>query len=102
MFRELVLDEEIEIVAINDLTNQEMLAHIIKYDTTQEIFKLANSISQNENSLILNDTEIPIYVKENALELPWAELGVDIVLECTGFQTSSSKASQHIETGAKK
>ncbi|CWU74588.1 TPA_asm: type I glyceraldehyde-3-phosphate dehydrogenase [Listeria monocytogenes] len=102
MFRQLVLDEEIEIVAINDLTNPEMLAHLVKYDTTQGTFKLANSISHSENSLILNDTEIPIYVKENALELPWAELGVDIVLECTGFYTSSSKASQHIEAGAKK
>ncbi|EAE3409272.1 TPA: type I glyceraldehyde-3-phosphate dehydrogenase [Listeria monocytogenes] len=102
MFRQLVLDEEVEIVAINDLTNPEMLAHLVKYDTTQGTFKLANSISYTENSLILNDTEIPVYVKENALELPWEELGVDIVLECTGFYTSSSKAEQHIEAGAKR
>lgn len=102
LFRQLILDEEVEIVAINDLTNPEMLAHLVKYDSTQGTFKLANSITATENGLIVNNREIPVYAKASALELPWSELGVDIVLECTGFYTSSSKAAQHIEAGAKR
>lgn len=102
LFRQLISDERVEIVAINDLTNPEMLAHLVKYDSTQGTFSLANSISATENSIIVNNQEIPVYAKASALELPWSELAVDIVLECTGFYASKAKSIQHIEAGAKK
>ena len=93
--------EGFEIVAINDLTSPEMLAHLLKYDSTQGRYALADTVSYSEDSITVDGKEIKIYAKANAAELPWGELGVDVVLECTGFYTSKAKAQAHIDAGAK-
>ena len=77
-----------------------MLAHLLKYDTSQG--KYDGTVESTEDSIIVNGKEIKIYAKANAAELPWGEIGVDVVLECTGFYTSKEKASAHINAGAKK
>ena len=94
-------------VAINDLTNPKMLAHLLKYDTAQGGFagkfgENKHTVEATENSIIVDGKEITIYAKPNAAELPWGELGVDVVLECTGFYTSKAKAEAHIQAGARK
>ena len=89
-------------VAINDLTSPEMLAHLLKYDTAQGKYKYADAVEYGEDSITVNGKKITIYAKANAAELPWGELDVDVVLECTGFYTSKDKAQAHIEAGAKK
>ena len=94
--------EGYEVVAINDLTSPEMLAHLLKYDTAQGKYKYADSVSYGEDSITVNGKRITIYAKANAAELPWGELDVDVVLECTGFYTSKDKAQAHITAGAKK
>ncbi|MBO5166974.1 MAG: type I glyceraldehyde-3-phosphate dehydrogenase, partial [Lachnospiraceae bacterium] len=91
-----------EVVAINDLTSPKMLAHLLKYDSAQGKYALADKVSATEDSIIVDGKEIKIYAKANAAELPWGELDVDVVLECTGFYTSKEKASAHITAGAKK
>ena len=93
--------EGFEIVAINDLTSPEMLAHLLKYDSTQGRYALADTVSYGEDSITVDGKEIKIYAKANAAELPWGEIGVDVVLECTGFYTSKAKAQAHIDAGAK-
>ncbi len=100
-FRQMFGAEGFEIVAINDLTSPEMLAHLLKYDSTQGIYALADKVSYGEDSITVDGKEIKIYAKANAAELPWGELGVDVVLECTGFYTSKAKAQAHIDAGAK-
>ena len=100
-FRQMFGAEGFEIVAINDLTSPEMLAHLLKYDSTQGRYALADTVSYSEDSITVDGKEIKIYVKANAAELPWGELGVDVVLECTGFYTSKAKAQAHIDAGAK-
>ena len=99
-FRQMFGAEGYEVVAINDLTNPAMLAHLLKYDSSQG--KYEGTVSATEDSIIVNGKEIKIYAKANAAELPWGEIGVDVVLECTGFYTSKEKAQAHINAGAKK
>ena len=101
-FRQMFDAEGYEVVAINDLTSPEMLAHLLKYDTAQGKYKYAESVVAGESSITVNGKEITIYAKANAAELPWGELDVDVVLECTGFYCSKEKASAHITAGAKK
>ena len=101
-FRQMFDAEGYEVVAINDLTSPEMLAHLLKYDTAQGKYKYADSVVAGESSITVNGKEITIYAKANAAELPWGELDVDVVLECTGFYTSKAKAQAHIDAGAKK
>ena len=101
-FRQMFDAEGYEVVAINDLTSPEMLAHLLKYDTAQGKYKYADSVSYGESSITVNGKEITIYKEADAKNLPWGELKVDVVLECTGFYTSKAKASAHIEAGARK
>jgi glyceraldehyde 3-phosphate dehydrogenase len=91
---------ELEVVAINDLTDAKMLAHLFKYDSAQGRFN--GEIEVKEDAFVVNGKEIKITAQRNPAELPWKELGVDIVLECTGFFTSKEKAEAHIQAGAKK
>ena len=100
-FRQMFGAEGFEIVAINDLTSPEMLAHLLKYDSTQGRYALADTVSYSEDSITVDGKEIKIYAKANAAELPWGDLDVDVVLECTGFYTSKAKAQAHIDAGAK-
>ena len=92
--------EGIEVVAINDLTPVAQLVHLFKYDTTQGRFD--GEVSAAEGSIVVNGKEIKAFANPNPAELPWGELGVDVVLECTGFFTSKEKAEAHIKAGAKK
>ena len=101
-FRQMFGAEGFEIVAINDLTSPEMLAHLLKYDSTQGRYALADTVSYGEDSITVDGKEIKIYAKANAAELPWGEIGVDVVLECSGFYTSKEKAQAHINAGARK
>ena len=100
-FRQMFGAEGFEIVAINDLTSPEMLAHLLKYDSTQGKYALADKVSFDENSITVDGKKITIYAEAKAADLPWGELGVDVVLECTGFYTSKDKAQAHIDAGAK-
>ncbi|MBQ6856030.1 MAG: type I glyceraldehyde-3-phosphate dehydrogenase, partial [Lachnospiraceae bacterium] len=100
-FRQMFGAEGFEIVAINDLTSPEMLAHLLKYDSTQGRYALGDTVSYGEDSITVDGKEIKIYAKANAAELPWGDLDVDVVLECTGFYTSKAKAQAHIDAGAK-
>lgn len=101
-FRQMFDDPNYEIVAINDLTSPEMLAHLLKYDSTQGTYKLADKVSATEDSIIVDGKEIKIYKEADASKLPWGEKDVDVVLECTGFYTSKAKAQAHVDAGAKK
>jgi len=101
-FRQMFGAEGYEVVAINDLTSPKMLAHLLKYDSSQGKYALADKVEAGEDSIIVDGKEIKIYAKANAEELPWGEIGVDVVLECTGFYTSKEKASAHIKAGARK
>lgn len=101
-FRQMFDAEGYEVVAINDLTSPKMLAHLLKYDSSQGRYEYADSVEAGEDSITVKGKKITIYAKPNAAELPWGELGVDVVLECTGFYTSKAKAEAHIQAGAKK
>ena len=101
-FRQMFGAEGYEVVAINDLTSPKMLAHLLKYDSAQGKYALADKVVAGEDSITVDGKEIKIYAKANAAELPWGEIGVDVVLECTGFYCSKEKASSHITAGAKK
>ena len=101
-FRQMFGAEGYEVVAINDLTSPKMLAHLLKYDSSQGRYALADKVEATEDSIIVDGKEIKIYAKANAEELPWGEIGVDVVLECTGFYTSKEKASAHVKAGARK
>lgn len=92
--------DKFEIVAINDLTNSKALAHLFKYDSAQGRFN--GDIVVEENDFIVNGQKINVYAEKNPADLPWGELEVDVVLECTGFFTDKDKAQAHIEAGAKK
>lgn len=91
---------EFEVVAINDLTDAKMLAHLFKYDSMQGRFN--GEIEVKEGAFVVNGSEIKTLANRNPEELPWAELGVDVVLECTGFFTSQEAAGKHLTAGAKK
>ena len=104
-FRQMFGAEGFEVVAINDLTSPKMLAHLLKYDSTQGAYALpfgTHTVEAGEDNIVVDGKKITIYAKANAAELPWGELGVDVVLECTGFYTSKAKAQAHIDAGAKK
>lgn len=99
-FRQMFYADGYEVVAINDLTNPAMLAHLLKYDSSQGRF--SGKVEAGDDSITVDGKKITIYAKANAAELPWGELDVDVVLECTGFYTSKAKAQAHIDAGAKK
>ena len=113
-FRQMFSAEGFEIVAINDLTSPKMLAHLLKYDSTQGNYANDHPVTfgeavlnedgtvKEDGYIVVDDKKITIYAKAKAAELPWGELGVDVVLECTGFYTSKAKAQAHIDAGAKK
>ncbi len=102
-FRQMFGAEGFEVVAINDLTSPKMLAHLLKYDSTQGNYVAqGHTVEAGEDNIVVDGKKITIYAKANAAELPWGELGVDVVLECTGFYTSKAKAQAHIDAGAKK
>ena len=103
-FRQMFGAEGYEIVAINDLTTPSMLAHLLKYDSAQGRYALADTVSANdeEGTITVNGKTLKIYAEKNAADLPWGELGVDVVLECTGFYCSYEKSMAHINAGAKK
>ena len=101
-FRQMFGAEGYEIVAINDLTSPAMLAHLLKYDSAQGRYAKADTVVAGEDSITVDGKTIKIYAKADANELPWREIGVDVVLECTGFYTSKDKAQAHINAGAKK
>ena len=100
-FRQMFDDPNYEIVAINDLTSPDMLAHLLKYDTTQGKYKLADKVEATEDSIIVDGKEIKILKEADAKNLPWKDLDVDVVLESTGFYTSKAKSQAHIDAGAK-
>ncbi len=106
-FRQMFGAEGYEVVAINDLTSPAMLAHLLKYDTAQgsyigKIGENLHTVESTEDSIIVDGKEIKIYTAKDANDAPWGQLGVDVVLECTGFYTSKEKAQAHINAGAKK
>ena len=103
-FRQMFGAEGYEVVAINDLTSPTMLAHLLKYDSAQGRYAYADQVSASDEdrTITVCGKTIKIYEEKNAADLPWGEIGVDVVLECTGFYTSKAKAAAHIEAGAKK
>ena len=101
-FRQMFGAEGYEIVAINDLTSPKMLAHLLKYDTAQGRYALGDTVVAGEDSITVDGKTIKIYAEKDAANLPWGELGVDVVLECTGFYCSKDKSMAHINAGAKK
>lgn len=101
-FRQMFGAEGYEIVAINDLTSPTMLAHLLKYDSAQKRYEKADTVVAGEDSITVDGKTIKIYAEKDAANLPWGEIGVDVVLECTGFYTSKEKAAAHIQAGAKK
>ena len=100
-FRQMFGAEGYEVVAINDLTDPKMLAHLLKYDTAQGRY-LGHTVECDDKSITVDGKKITIYSEKDAKDLPWGEIGVDVVLECTGFYTSKAKAQAHIDAGAKK
>ena len=106
-FRQMFGAEGYDVVAINDLTDPIMLAHLLKYDTAQggycgKIGEGAHTVEAGENYIVVDGKKITIYSEKNAADLPWGEIGVDVVLECTGFYCSKEKSMAHINAGAKK
>ena len=100
VYRQIFNMEGIDIVAINDLTSPQVLAHLLKYDTAQGRFE--EQVTATENSIIVNGTEVKIYAQRDPAQIPWGAHEVDVVLECTGFFTDKDKAAAHITAGAKK
>ena len=101
-FRQMFGAEGYEVVAINDLTSPKMLAHLLKYDSSQGKYEKADTVSAGEDSITVDGKEIKIYKFPDANDCPWGELNVDVVLECSGFYTSKEKATAHINAGARK
>ena len=101
-FRQMFGAEGYEIVAINDLTSPKMLAHLLKYDSAQKRYDKADTVVAGDDSITVDGKTIKIYAEQDASNLPWGEIGVDVVLECTGFYTNKEKAEAHIKAGAKK
>ena len=100
-FRKAMELENFEVVAINDLAFPSMLAYLLKYDSVQGAY-LGHQVDSTENSLVVDGSEITIYKEPDASNLPWKELNIDLVLECTGFYTSKAKAQAHLDAGAGK
>ena len=104
-FRQMFGAEGFEVVAINDLTSPKMLAHLLKYDSTQGAYAKpfgTHTVEAGEDNIVVDGKKITIYAMPNAKDLPWGELDVDVVLECTGFYCSKAKSQAHIDAGAKK
>lgn len=101
VFRLMNDDPKMEVVAINDLTDAEQLAYLLKYDTNHRNYEV-NSISHDEQNIIVRGKKIRVYSEKEPQNLPWGELGIDVVFECTGLFTSVEKAQAHIDAGAKK
>ena len=106
-FRQMFGAEGYDVVAINDLTDPKMLAHLLKYDTAQggytgRIGEGLHTVEAGEDSITVDGKTIRIYAEKDAANLPWGEIGVDVVLECTGFYCSKDKSQAHINAGAKK
>jgi glyceraldehyde 3-phosphate dehydrogenase len=100
VFRQIYNMEGIDVVAINDLTSPQVLAHLLKYDTAQGRF--GQDVKATENSIVVNGEEIKIYAQKDPAQIPWGEHKVDVVLECTGFFTDKTKAEAHLKAGARK
>ncbi len=100
-FRQMFGAEGYEVVAINDLTKPEMLAHLLKYDTAQGRYD-GHTVEAGDDHIVVDGKTIKIYAEKDAKDLPWGEIGVDVVLECTGFYCSKEKSQAHIDAGAKK
>ena len=100
-FRLMEENEEFEVVAINDLTDAEQLAYLLKYDTNHRNYRI-DEISNDEDEIIIGNRRVKVYAEKDPAMLPWGELGVDVVFECTGLFTSEEKAMAHINAGAKK
>src|SRR5690606_15465632 len=100
VFREAMNNDEVEVVAVNDLTDADMLAHLLKYDSVHGA--LDADVSAKDGSIFVNGKEIKVFAEKDPAQLPWKEHNIDIVLESTGIFTTEEKASKHIEAGAKK
>lgn len=100
VYRQIYDLEGIEVVAINDLTSPNVLAHLLKYDTAQGRFEA--NVTATDNSIIVNGEEVNIYAQRDPAQIPWGAHQVDVVLECTGFFADKTKAEAHITAGAKK
>jgi len=101
VFRLMMEDPSFDVVAINDLTDAEQLAYLLKYDTSHRNYRV-DEIKALNNNILIGSEEIKVYSESDPKNLPWAELGIDVVFECTGFFTSYEKSYAHIEAGAKK
>jgi len=99
-FRKIYNEKDIEVVAINDLTSPHMLAYLLRNDSVQKRFDA--EVEEAEDGIIVDGKKYPVYAEADASKLPWKELGIDLVLECTGFYTSKEKSQAHIDAGAKK
>lgn len=100
-FRKAMELENFEVVAINDLASPSMLAYLLKYDSVQRSY-FGHEVSHTDTALVVDGKEIKIYKEPDASKLPWGELDIDLVLECTGFYTSKEKSQAHLDAGAKK
>lgn len=98
--RQIIKTEGLEVVAVNDLTPADMLLHLFKFDTTQGRFQ--GTAELKDNAIVVDGKEIKVFADADPEALPWGELGVDVVLECTGFFTTKEKAEKHIKAGARK
>ena len=101
-FRQMFGKSGIDVVAINDLTNPKMLAHLLKYDSAQGRYAKADTVSAKDDAIVVDGKEIKIYAQADASKLPWGDLEVDVVVECTGFYVSKAKSQAHIDAGARK
>ncbi len=99
-FRMIQENKDLEVVAVNDLGDPAMLAYMLKYDSVQGVFD--ETVTHTDKSLVINEKEVVVFKERDPKKLPWAKLGIDVVIESTGFFTSKDKASAHIEAGAKK
>lgn len=99
-FRQMFGTEGYEIVAINDLTNADMLAHLLKYDSSQG--RYGKKVEVTDDAIVVDGVKVPVFAQADPKDLPWKDLGVDVVLECTGFFASKAKSQVHIDAGAKK
>src|SRR4026208_1242259 len=100
VYRQIYKMEGIDVVAINDLTSPQVLAHLLKYDSAQGRFN--EEVKATENSILVNGNEIKIYAQKDPAQIPWGQHRVDVVIESTGFFTDKDKAEAHIKAGAKK
>ena len=101
VFRIMEEDPELEVVAINDLTDAEQLSYLLKYDTNHRNYRV-NEIGYEDDMIVVGNRKVKVYAEKDPANLPWGELGVDVVFECTGLFTDKEKASAHIQAGAKK